>query len=86
MVCFNCTKIPSSFQLFLFNLYNFILCFSLAAPVSLLLCDIDAHTGWHHVRELEPAAILRDPSKRPDTFLDLKSIEVKIREVCIRTY
>ena len=33
-----------------------------------------------------PAAILRDPSKRPDTFLDLKSIEVKIREVCTHTY
>lgn len=33
-----------------------------------------------------PAAILRDPSKRPDTFLDLKAIAVKIREVCIRTY
>lgn len=33
-----------------------------------------------------PAAILRDPSKRPDTFLDLKAIEEKIREVCTRTY
>ena len=33
-----------------------------------------------------PAAILRDPSKRPDTFLDLKAIEAKIREVCTRTY
>ena len=33
-----------------------------------------------------PAAILLDPSKRPDTFLDLKAIEAKIREVCTRTY
>ena len=33
-----------------------------------------------------PAAILRDPSKRPDTFLDLKSLQAKIREVCTRTY
>ena len=33
-----------------------------------------------------PAAILRDPSKRPDTFQDLKSLQAKIREVCVRTY
>ena len=33
-----------------------------------------------------PAAILRDPSKRPDTFVDLKGLEKKIREVCTRTY
>ena len=33
-----------------------------------------------------PAAILRDPSKRPDTFQDLKSLQAKIREVCVHTY
>lgn len=33
-----------------------------------------------------PAAILRDPSKRPDTFVDLKKLEKKIREVCAHTY
>lgn len=33
-----------------------------------------------------PAAILRDPSKRPDTFMDLKSIQEKVREVCTHTY
>ena len=33
-----------------------------------------------------PAAILRDPSRRPDTFVDLKSLERKIREVCTHTY
>ena len=33
-----------------------------------------------------PAAILRDPSKRPDTFADLKELEKKIREVCTHTY
>lgn len=33
-----------------------------------------------------PAAILRDPSKRPDTFVDLKELEKKIREVCAHTY
>ena len=33
-----------------------------------------------------PAAILRDPNKRPDTFQDLKSLQAKIREVCNHTY
>ena len=33
-----------------------------------------------------PAAILRDPSKRPVTFDDLKSLQSKIRQVCGRTY
>ena len=33
-----------------------------------------------------PAAILRDPSKRPDTFMDLKAIQEKVREVCTHTY
>lgn len=33
-----------------------------------------------------PAALLRDPSKKPDTFVDLKSIQAKIREVCGHTY
>ena len=33
-----------------------------------------------------PAAILRDPRRRPDTFLDLKSLQAKINEVCTHTY
>ena len=33
-----------------------------------------------------PAAILRDPGKRPETFVDLKGIQAKIRQVCTRTY
>ena len=32
-----------------------------------------------------PAALLRDQSKRPATFLDLKSIQQKIRELCSHT-
>ena len=32
-----------------------------------------------------PAALLRDESKRPETFEDLKSIQAKIRELCRRT-
>ena len=34
---------------------------------------------------LIPAALLRDVSKRPDAFEDLKSIQAKIREICKHT-
>ena len=33
-----------------------------------------------------PPALLRDPRKRPESFEDLKSLQAKIREVCVRTY
>ena len=33
-----------------------------------------------------PSALLRDPRKRPEIFEDLKSLQAKIREVCVRTY
>ena len=32
-----------------------------------------------------PSALLRDPRKRPESFEDLKSLQPKIREVCVRT-
>ena len=32
-----------------------------------------------------PAALLRDPSKKPETFEDLKSLQAKIRELCKQT-
>ena len=32
-----------------------------------------------------PAALLRDPSKKPDTFADLRAIREKIRQVCAHT-
>lgn len=32
-----------------------------------------------------PAALLRDPSKRPETFEDLKTIQAKVREICTHT-
>ena len=34
----------------------------------------------------QPSALLRDPRKRPESFEDLKSLQAKIREVCVRTY
>ena len=33
-----------------------------------------------------PAALLRDPSKKPETFEDLRIIRAKVREVCTHTY
>lgn len=33
-----------------------------------------------------PSALLRNPRKRPESFEDLKSLQAKIREVCVRTY
>ena len=32
-----------------------------------------------------PAALLRDPSKKPDTFTDLRAVRDKVRQVCTRT-
>ena len=40
-----------------------------------------AMTALYH-----PAAILRDPGKRPETFDDLKNLQAKIRQVCSMTY
>ena len=33
-----------------------------------------------------PAALLRDPGRRPETFVDLKTLERGIRETCNSTY
>lgn len=33
-----------------------------------------------------PSALLRDPTKRPETFDDLKSIQSMIQKLCTRTY
>lgn len=33
-----------------------------------------------------PAALLRDPRRKPETFEDLKTIQAKIREICQHTY
>ncbi|MCL2820093.1 MAG: uracil-DNA glycosylase [Oscillospiraceae bacterium] len=44
--------------------------------------DID---GINYMALYHPAALLRDPNKKPDTFVDLKELERKIRETCKRT-
>lgn len=42
--------------------------------------------GIQRIALFHPAALLRDPRRRPETFEDLKTIQAKIREICERTY
>lgn len=43
-------------------------------------------TGVYMTSIYHPAALLRDPSKKPETFVDLRAIREKIRQVCDHTY
>jgi len=49
------------------------------------------HGQWRNLGErrimalYHPAALLRDPQKRPETFVDLKSLQREIREICDHT-
>ena len=45
--------------------------------------DID---GRHITAIYHPSALLRDVSKRPETFADLRSIRSEIRRICDSTY
>ena len=42
--------------------------------------------GILRIALFHPAALLRDPRRKPETFEDLKTIQDKIREVCTHTY
>jgi len=42
--------------------------------------------GIFRIALYHPAALLRDPRRKPETFEDLKTIQAKIREVCQHTY
>ncbi len=41
--------------------------------------------GVHYMATYHPSALLRDVSKRPEAFGDLKILQAKVREVCTRT-
>lgn len=45
-----------------------------------------ARDGVQMTAIYHPAALLRDPTKKPDTFADLRSIRTKIREICPEAY
>ena len=41
--------------------------------------------GVKHMALFHPAALLRDPHRKPDTFVDLKELERAIKETCDHT-
>ena len=42
--------------------------------------------GRMYMATFHPSALLRDPSKRPEAFMDLRALRKEIREICTRTY
>ena len=42
--------------------------------------------GTHVMATFHPSALLRDPSKRPSAFMDLRSLRREIQAVCPGTY
>lgn len=42
--------------------------------------------GVYTMALYHPAALLRDPRRKPETFEDLKTLQAKIRQVCTHTY
>ncbi len=50
------------------------------------------HGSWYESNGVKmmaiyhPAALLRDPRRRPETFLDLKELESMIKKICTKTY
>ncbi|MCF0121590.1 MAG: uracil-DNA glycosylase [Oscillospiraceae bacterium] len=45
--------------------------------------DVD---GRRFMALYHPAALLRDPRRRPETFVDLKELQSEIRRLCTHTY
>ena len=51
----------------------------------------EQHGQWFERRGVQltaiyhPSALLRDEGKRPETFVDLKAIQAKVREICTHT-
>ena len=43
-------------------------------------------SGRLYMATFHPSALLRDPSKRPEAFMDLRALRKEIREICTRTY
>jgi uracil-DNA glycosylase family 4 len=42
--------------------------------------------GVKYMAVYHPAALLRDESKRPETFVDLKNLQREIKSSCVKTY
>ena len=72
-----------------------IVCLGRIAAMTLIKPDFkitQEHGQWFDVNGIptmalfHPAALLRDPRRRPETFEDLKGLQAKIREGCDHTY
>ncbi len=72
-----------------------LICLGRVAAMRLIKPDFkitQEHGQWFRRGELlltaiyHPAALLRDPTKKPETFVDLRAIREKIRQVCEHTY
>ena len=72
-----------------------IVCLGRIAAITLISNDFKItanHGKWFekdNVRFMalyHPAALIRDPNRRPETFMDLKELERTIRGTCERTY
>ena len=42
--------------------------------------------GVNYMALFHPAALLRDPNRKPETFVDLKELERMVKSTCERTY
>ena len=71
-----------------------IVCLGRVAATELISSDFKItkeHGKWYEIDGINymalyhPAFLLRDPHKKPDTFVDLKELEKKIKEICTRT-
>ena len=72
-----------------------IVCLGRIAAMSFIKEDFKItreHGQWFDVRGrrvmalYHPAALLRDPRRRPETFVDLKALQSEIRSVCPNVY
>ena len=72
-----------------------IVCLGRIAAMALIKEDFRItreHGQWFQVGRrrimatYHPSALLRDPTKRPEAFMDLRELRKEIRAVCVRTY
>jgi len=72
-----------------------IVCVGRIAAIELIDKDLKItrdHGKWYDINGIKyfplyhPAALMRDPHKKPDTFVDLKELQRMIHEICESTY
>ena len=72
-----------------------VVCLGRIAAMDLISIDFKItrdHGKWYEkdgvkfMAMFHPSALLRDPNRRPETFVDLKELEREIKETCTSTY